>query len=787
MDFAPHTPEDLIAMLAAVGRRDLDELFAHIPPKLLAQRHLDLPDGRSEDEVLTALTARAAANDTAAVCFAGGGAYDHYVPAVVGAITARGELLTAYTPYQPEVSQGMLQALFEYQTAISELTGLPVSNASLYDGGSAVAEAVSMACAATRRNAVVVSGALDAPTRQVVRTYGHPLRRDVRVTAYGDDGRTPVADVAGDVAAVVVAQPNALGVVEDVRAHADAAHAAGAKLIVKLEPTAVGLIATPGSLGADLVVGEGQPLGQELTYGGPSFGFLACATDQVRRIPGRIVGATVDARGSRGYVSDAARARRAGHPPREGDVEHLHQPDAVRAGRAGVPDVAGAAGLRELATACLARARHAAARLTEVDGVELAVSGPYLKEFALRLDVADPPPPSPRAPRRRLPRRAGRARRCRGGCRHGRRHRAADRRRGRRPGRHARAGREGAALMPVMGDRTAEEPTAFERSSPGRRSATLPRLDVPAVDPADALPGVELATQPPALPELGELDLVRHFTRLSHRNHGIDVGFYPLGSCSMKYNPRLAETAAALPGFRHLHPWTPDAAAQGTLALLYDLERWLAELTGLHAATFQPAAGAHGELTGLMLMRAYHEEHGDARRTIVVPDSAHGTNPASAAMCGYDVVTVPSGRDGLVDVDALEALVDESTAGLMLTNPNTLGLFELDIERIAAALHRVGALLYYDGANFNAICARVRPGDMGFDVVHLNVHKTFATPHGGGGPVPDPWSSANALRRTCPRRSSCATTATPGRATAGTMTDHARSAGSPASTATSAS
>ena len=292
--------------------------------------------------------------------------------------------------------------------------------------------------------------------------------------------------------------------------------------------------------------------------------------------------------------------------------------------------------------------------------------------------------------------------------------------------------------MPVMGDPTTTQTTLFEASRPGRRASTIAPLDVPAVDPAQALPGVELAQDMPALPQMGELDLVRHFTRLSHRNHGIDVGFYPLGSCSMKYNPRVAEVVAGLPGFRNLHPWAPDTAAQGTLGLLYDLEHWLAELTGLKAATFQPAAGAHGELTGLMLIRAYHEDHGDARRTIIVPDSAHGTNPASAAMCGYDVVTVPSGEDGLVDVDALEALVDESTAGLMLTNPNTVGLFELDIERIAAVLHRVGALLYYDGANFNAICGRVRPGDMGFDVVHLNVHKTFATPHGGGGPGAGP-------------------------------------------------
>ncbi|MDQ3972739.1 MAG: aminomethyl-transferring glycine dehydrogenase subunit GcvPB [Actinomycetota bacterium] len=289
-----------------------------------------------------------------------------------------------------------------------------------------------------------------------------------------------------------------------------------------------------------------------------------------------------------------------------------------------------------------------------------------------------------------------------------------------------------------MGDRRAPEPTLFERSRPGRRASSLPALDVPDVDPTQALPGVELAHAPPALPEVSELELLRHFTRLSHRNHGIDVGFYPLGSCSMKYNPRLAEAAAALPGLRNLHPWAPDEAAQGMLELLADLERWLLELTGLHAVTFQPAAGAHGELTGLMLIRAYHEDHGGPRRTIIVPDSAHGTNPASAAMCGYEVVTVPSGGDGLVDADALDDLVDEQTAGLMLTNPNTLGLFEVEIERLSAALRRVGALLYYDGANFNAILGRVRPGTMGFDVVHLNCHKTFATPHGGGGPGAGP-------------------------------------------------
>ncbi|MBA2530011.1 MAG: aminomethyl-transferring glycine dehydrogenase subunit GcvPA [Euzebyales bacterium] len=391
MDFAPHTGDDLAGMLAAVGKGDLDGLFAHIPAELRVTADLDLPAGRSEDEVLRALGRYAAANDTQAVCFAGGGAYDHYVPAVVGAMVSRGELLTSYTPYQPEVSQGVLQALFEYQTVICDLTGLPVSNASLYDGGSAVAEAVSMAVAATRRNAAVVSGALDAPSRQIVRTYGQPLGRDVRVTDYDASGRTPVPDLGGDVAALVVAQPNALGVVEDVRAHAAAAHAVGARLVVKLEPTAVGLLPTPGSQGADLVVGEGQPLGQGLVYGGPAFGFLACTDDQVRRIPGRIVGQTVDGHGTRGYVM-TLRAR-------EQDIRREKATSNICTNQTLCALAAlvylswlGPQGLRDLAATCLARARHAAERLTAVDGVQLAVDGPFLKQFALRLDVGDPHP-----------------------------------------------------------------------------------------------------------------------------------------------------------------------------------------------------------------------------------------------------------------------------------------------------------------------------------------------------------------------------------------------------------
>src|SRR5207247_702108 len=242
----------------------------------------------------------------------------------------------------------------------------------------------------------------------------------------------------------------------------------------------------------------------------------------------------------------------------------------------------------------------------------------------------------------------------------------------------------------------------------------------------------------PHLPEVSETDIVRHFTRLSQINYGVDTGFYPLGSCSMKYNPKVAEAVAALPGFQRLHPHQPEETVQGALELLWRLERALCEVTGMARVTFQPPAGASGELTGLLLMRAFHTMNGDPRSKVIIPDSAHGTNPASVTLSGYRAVQVPSDGRGLVDLGALEKLVDEDVAGLMLTNPNTLGLFEEEIEKITSVVHNAGGLVYYDGANLNAILGRCRPGDMGLDIVHINTHKTFATPHGGARPGAGP-------------------------------------------------
>jgi glycine cleavage system P protein (glycine dehydrogenase) subunit 2 len=274
-----------------------------------------------------------------------------------------------------------------------------------------------------------------------------------------------------------------------------------------------------------------------------------------------------------------------------------------------------------------------------------------------------------------------------------------------------------------------------DRSKPGRRAWSLPELDVPEAE----LPAEHRRQDEPGLPRVAEIDVIRHFTRLAQSNYGIDTGFYPLGSCSMKYNPKVAETVAAIPGFQRLHPHQPEDTIQGALEMLWRLDRALCELTGMARTTFQPPAGAGGELTGLLIMRAYHQKtSGTPRSKVIIPDSSHGTNPASVTSAGYKVVQVPSDPRGLVDLGQLERLVDDDVAGLMLTNPNTLGLFEVEIQGIAAAMHRVGALLYYDGANLNAIMGKVRPGDMGFDIVHMNTHKTFATPHGGGGPGAGP-------------------------------------------------
>ena len=322
----------------------------------------------------------------------------------------------------------------------------------------------------------------------------------------------------------------------------------------------------------------------------------------------------------------------------------------------------------------------------------------------------------------------------------------------------------------------------YEKSRAGRRGLQIPQPDLPVPD----LPEEQRRSSPPRLPELAEPEVLRHFTALSTRNFGIDTGFYPLGSCTMKYNPRINERLVGLPGFAGLHPLVEDDAAQGALELEWELQEILRELTGLDAVSLQPAAGSQGELTGLMLFRAYFADRGedDSRRKIVIPDTAHGTNPASVTMAGYELTPVKTDARGNIDLDDLRGKVDEHTAGLMLTNPSTLGLFDENIEEIARIFHGAGALMYYDGANLNAVCGISRPGDMGFDVVHINLHKTFSQPHGGGGPGGGPIAvRAQRSSRSCRCRSSRETA----RRFASTSTGRSRSAACARSAGRSAS
>jgi len=301
-----------------------------------------------------------------------------------------------------------------------------------------------------------------------------------------------------------------------------------------------------------------------------------------------------------------------------------------------------------------------------------------------------------------------------------------------------------------------DEPTIFEMGCPGSRGYTLPKLEKEIVEalkrPEEIISEKMRRKNAPKLPELSEVEVVRHFTRLSQMNYGVDSGLYPLGSCTMKYNPKVNEVLARHKGIAWIHPYQDESTVQGILEILYRLSRWLAEITGTKEVCLQPSAGAHGELLGTLIMRAYHKLNGELeeRREIIVPDSAHGTNPASAAMAGFEVVVVPSDENGCVDIEALKSAVSKRTAGLMLTNPNTLGIFERNIEEIADIVHEAGGLLYYDGANLNAILGKVRPGDMGFDIVHVNIHKTFGTPHGGGGPGAGPIGVSEELEKFLP-------------------------------------
>ena len=688
MAYTPHTEADRQAMLAAIGVRSLADLFQDVPERF-RYPDLHLPEALSEMEVLQEMEHLAGKNLVSGqmAMFLGAGAYHHFIPSVVPYLASRGEYATAYTPYQPEVSQGTLQSIFEYQSLMGRLTGMDVVNASHYDGATAMVEGALMAVRALqgKRDKILVSPSIHPQYRQTLRTY---LSGDNQLQVSGDEeAGADLQDLEEAIdartACVIVQNPDFFGDIHDLSRLSKVIHDAGALLVVVSNPiTALGLLQPPGAYGADIVAAEGQPLGIPLSFGGPYLGVLGCREALVRRLPGRLVGETVDAEGRRGFVLTLT--PREQHIRREKATSNICTNQGLMALMSGIYLACmGKQGLRLVAEMCYHKAHFAAQEIGNLKGYSVVNSGPFFNEFVIRC-------PKPAAEinqallRREIlggydlhldyPNREKQMLLCVTENEHTRT--------------NHQVGRwieEGSRMT---------EPLIFELSSPGRTAFSLPKLDVPA----SALP-VEFLRADLDLPEVSELDLVRHYTRLSQLNFAIDTHFYPLGSCTMKYNPKVNERTAALPGFSLAHPHQPAATVQGCLELMYLLQEALREIAGFAQVSLQPAAGRSWRTLGCPDDQSLSSEAREIlpRVRMLIPDSAHGTNPASSAMAGFQVVEVPSDSRGNIDLNALKSLCGQDVAGLMLTNPNTLGLFEEHVLEVSEAIHRCGGLMYGDG------------------------------------------------------------------------------------------
>lgn len=756
--FVPMTAADRQHMLDVIGVNDVDDLFADIPADY-RNPQLDLPPALSEHDVVTHMGHVAAMNVSAdaAPSFLGGGFARHYVPNAVGAIISRGEFLTPYTPYQPEASQGILQALFEFQTVVCELTGMDAANTGMYDGASGLAEAALMACRLTRRRTVAVHESVSPLYRAALETYVGA--QEITVV----DGIDDAAD--GEPACLIIQQPTYDGLIDDnPDALADAIHERGGLLVVAVEPVSLALIRPPGEYGADIVVAEGQPLGIALGFGGPGVGFFACKNEYLRQMPGRIVGRSVDADGRDAFVLTLQ--TREQHIRREKATSNICTAETLAAIAVAVHTAAlGPQGLREVAFSCYQATHNAARRISRLPGFSIygGEDALFIKEFVVEcpvppadvnrrlwedhgiiggIDISDRVPNglllciTETSTTSDIDRLVGALAGIAG---------VSDEKASQDDAGATsladwpavETAPAGDGLILAIGDTNEKHvPLLLDVSRPARRGVTTPVPAVPPVEPP--LPESTLRKQL-LLPEISELDVVRYFTRISQSNYAVDTTFYPLGSCTMKYNPRVNETVAGMPGFANAHPYLPPEVCAGTLGALYSLQEMLASVVGMDATSLAPSAGAHGELTGMLLFRAYHRSRNDSKRTVVLsPDSSHGTNPASAAMAGFTLVTVPTDPVGNVDMEALKSVLGPEVAGIMLTMPTTLGLFDPKTAEICQLVHEAGGLVYGDGANLNALLGRARLGDLGFDIVHINVHKTFSTPHGGGGPGAGP-------------------------------------------------
>ena len=686
--------DDIAHMLGALGHESLEALMsAAIPGGIRSAAALDLPDALDEEATARALRALAAQNRPAEAMI-GLGYHGTITPAVIRRnVLEDPSWYTAYTPYQPEISQGRLEALLNFQTVVSDLTGLPTANASLLDEGTAAAEAMTLVRRAQRNAAgpfVVDADALPQ-TIDVVRTRAEGMGIEVVVA----DLTSGLPD--GELSGVLIQYPGASGAITDPRPVIDAAHERGALVVVAADLLALALLEAPGALGADVVVGSSQRFGVPLFYGGPHAGFMSVSAGLERHLPGRLVGVSVDAEGRPAYR--LALQTREQHIRRDKATSNICTAQVLLAVVASMYAVYhGPDGLRAIARRTHERCGEIAAALA-AGGVEV-LNDTWFDTLTVS-----------------VPGRAGEV--------------------------VAAARTLGLHLRLIDEDHVGV--ATSERTSPSTISAVLRAFgvgaatgDLPTGLPAGLVRETDFLTHEVFNSHHSETQMLRYLRRLSGRDYALDRGMIPLGSCTMKLNATTEMEPVSLPGFADLHPFAPVQDAAGYTQLVDDLEGWLAEVTGYDRVSVQPNAGSQGELAGLLAIRGYHRANGDVDRNIcLIPSSAHGTNAASAVMAGMKVVVVKAGDDGSIDLEDLVAKCDqhsETLAAIMVTYPSTHGAYEDTITDLCKIVHDHGGQVYVDGANLNALLGYARPGEFGGDVSHLNLHKTFCIPHGGGGP-----------------------------------------------------
>jgi len=690
-------PEDVARMLEVVGFDSLDDLMAAAVPASIASRTLDLPEPLSEYDASRELRRLAAANRPAESMI-GLGYHATVTPAVIRRnVLEDPSWYTAYTPYQPEISQGRLEALINFQTVVGDLTGLPTANASLLDEGTAAAEAMTLVRRAQRgaTGPFVVDADALPQTIEVIRTRADAMGIEV-----------VVADLAhglpdGELCGVLVQYPGASGRILDPRSVIQATHERGALAVVAADLLALTLLESPGELGADVVVGSSQRFGVPMFYGGPHAGYMSVAAGLERHLPGRLVGVSVDAEGRPAYR--LALQTREQHIRRDKATSNICTAQVLLAVVASMYAVYhGPDGLRSIAELINQHAT-AIAGLLDSQGVEIVHDHFFDTVLA------------------RVPGRADEVVE-----------------RGRGQGLHLRR-----VDADHVGLSVGETFDGHTLSAVLRAFDVVPESDSVGFSRIQPIPETLARTTPYLTHEVfsahrSETQMLRYLRTLSARDYALDRGMIPLGSCTMKLNATTEMEPVSMPGFADLHPFAPAADAEGYRELIGQLEHWLAEATGYDRVSIQPNAGSQGELAGLLAIRGYHHANGqEGRRVCLIPSSAHGTNAASAVMAGMQVVVVKAADDGSVDLDDLRGLCEkhaDTLAALMVTYPSTHGVYEDTITELCRIVHEAGGQVYVDGANLNALLGHARPGEFGGDVSHLNLHKTFCIPHGGGGP-----------------------------------------------------